>query len=177
MVSFLLKGSEIKTILENSANQFYSTVTDGNGGMLKTRKSQDGTVQPRRGASSLVTAAGIVYEIDVTKPDGKRVNIISMSDGKPFDPDKSYRTTVNGNQFTGTSLCRVIGLTPKEMRERLIVSSPADIRYYMITRIALSREAERPYTVPVMSQWKLVPRDIVSSCLAKDTVGFNIMPK
>lgn len=177
MVSFQLKGSEIKTILENSANQFYSTVTDGNGGMLKTRKSQDGTVQPRRGASSLVTAAGIVYEIDVTKPDGKRVNIISMSDGKPFDPDKSYRTTVNGNQFTGTSLCRVIGLTPKEMRERLIVSSPADIRYYMITRIALSREAERPYTVPVMSQWKLVPRDIVSSCLAKDTVGFNIMPK
>ena len=177
MVSAMLKGSDVKTILENSANQFYNTVTDGNGGMLKTRKSQDGTVQPRRGASSLVTAAGIVYEIDVTKPDGKRINIISMSDGKPFDPDKMYRTTMNGNQFTGTSLCRVIGLTPKEMRERLVVSSPADIRYYMITRIALSRDADMAYRIPVVSQWKLVPQDIVSGCLAKDTVGFNIMPK
>ena len=177
MVSFQLKGSEIKTILENSANQFYSTVTDGNGGMLKTRRNSDGIVLPRRGASSLVTAAGIVYEIDVTKPDGNRINIISMSDGKPFDPDKMYRTTANGNQFTGTTLCRVIGLTTKEMRERLVISSPADIRYYMITRIALTREAGMAYTVPVMSQWKLVPQDIVSGCLAKDTVNFNIMQK
>jgi len=145
--------------------------------MLKTRRNSDGIVLPRRGASSLVTAAGIVYEIDVTKPDGNRINIISMSDGKPFDPDKMYRTTANGNQFTGTTLCRVIGLTTKEMRERLVISSPADIRYYMITRIALTREAGMAYTVPVMSQWKLVPQDIVSGCLAKDTVNFNIMQK
>lgn len=177
MVSATLKGSEIKTILENSANQFYNTVSSGAGGMLKTRKSQDGTVLPRRGASSLVTAAGIIYEIDVTKPDGNRINIISMSDGTPFDPDRMYRTTMNGNQFTGTSLCRVIGLTPAQMRERLIISSPADIRFYMITRIALSHEADLAYTVPVMSKWKLVPHDIVSECLAKDTVNFNIMQK
>ena len=177
MVSVMLKGSEIKTILENSANQFYNTVTDGNGGMLKTRKNSNGIVQPRRGASSLITAAGIVYDIDVTKPDGSRINIVSMSDGRPFEPDKMYRTTINSNQYSGTTLCRVIGLTPKEMRGRLVVSSPADIRYYMITRISLSREAGMAYAVPVMSQWKLVPQDIVSGCLAKDTVGFNIMPK
>lgn len=177
MVSVMLKGSEIKAVLESSAGQFYNTVTDGNGGMLKTRRSQDGTVQPRRGVSSLFTAAGIVYEIDVTKSDGNRINIISMSDGKPFDPDKMYRTTVNSKQYSDTPLSRMAGITNKEMRERMVVSSPADIRYYMITRIALSREADKAYTVPVESQWKLVPQDIVSGCLAKDTVGFNIMQK
>lgn len=177
MVSVMLKGSEIKAALENSASQFYSTVTDGNGGMLKTRKNSDGVVVPRRGPSSLITAAGIVYEIDVTKPDGGRVNIISMSDGKPFDPDRMYRTTVNSKQYSDTPLSRMIGITNKEMRDRMVVSSPADIRYYMITRIALSREAGAAYTVPVESHWKLVPPDIVSECLAKDTVGFNIMPK
>ncbi|MBR5706268.1 MAG: bifunctional metallophosphatase/5'-nucleotidase [Bacteroidaceae bacterium] len=177
MVSFNMKGSEIKTVLENSVSQFYNTVTNGEGGMLKTRRSQDGSVLPRRGASSLVTAAGIDYEIDVTRPDGDKIRINCMQDGTPFDPEKMYRTTVNGNQFTGTSLCRVMGITPKEMRSRLIISSPADIRFYMITRIALSREADLTYTVPVMSHWKLVPQDIVSDCLAKDTVGFNITQK
>lgn len=177
MVSVMLKGSEIKTILENSANQFYNTVTDGNGGMLKTRRNSNGIVLPRRGASSLITAAGIVYEIDVTKPDGNRVNIISMADGKPFDADRMYRTTVNSNQYSGTTLCRTIGLTPKEMRERLVVSSPADMRYYMITRLALSHDADMVYSIPVYSHWKLVPQDIVSACLDKDTVGFNIMLK
>jgi len=164
MVSVMMKGSEIQKVLENSASQFYNTVSDGNGGLLKSR---------RRQLSNLVTAAGIRYEIDVTKPDGKRVSIISMSDGTPFDPDRMYRTTINAHQYFGTSLPRLIGLTPAEFRSRLNSSSPADIRFYMITAIALSHETDQKYVVNRMTDWSLVPRDIVSDCLAKDTVNFN----
>lgn len=178
MVSVMLKGSEIKAVLENSAGQFYNTVSDGNGGLLKMRKTADGSVSlPRRSVSSLITAAGIVYEIDVTKPEGNRINIISMSDGKPFDFDKLYRTTINSNQFSGTTLARVIGITPKDMRKRLAISSTADIRFYMLTALALSKEADKAYAVPEKSKWKLVPVDLVSDCLAKDTVNFNIIQK
>ncbi len=164
MVSVMMKGSEILKVLENSASQFYNTVSDGNGGLLKSR---------RRQLSNLVTAAGIRYEIDVTKPDGKRVSIISMSDGTPFDPDRMYRTTINAHQYFGTSLPRLIGVTPAEFRSRLNSSSPADIRFYMITAIALSHETDQKYVVNRMTDWSLVPRDIVSDCLAKDTVNFN----
>ena len=164
MVSVMMKGSEILKVLENSASQFYNTVSDGNGGLLKSR---------RRQLSNLVTAAGIRYEIDVTKPDGKRVSIISMSDGTPFDPDRMYRTTINAHQYFGTSLPRLIGLTPAEFRSRLNSSLPADIRFYMITAIALSHETDQKYVVNRMTDWSLVPRDIVSDCLAKDTVNFN----
>ena len=164
MVSVMMKGSEILKVLENSASQFYNTVSDGNGGLLKSR---------RRQLSNLVTAAGIRYEIDVTKPDGKRVSIISMSDGTPFDPDRMYRTTINAHQYFGTSLPRLIGVTPAEFRSRLNSSSPADIRFYMITAIALSHETGQKYVVNRMTDWSLVPRDIVSDCLAKDTVNFN----
>ena len=164
MVSVMMKGSEIQKVLENSASQFYNTVSDGNGGLLKSR---------RRQLSNLVTAAGIRYEIDVTKPDGKRVSIISMSDGTPFDPDRMYRTTINAHQYFGTSLPRLIGVTPAEFRSRLNSSSPADIRFYMITAIALSHETDQKYVVSRMTDWSLVPRDIVSDCLAKDTVNFN----
>lgn len=164
MVSVMMKGSEIQKVLENSASQFYNTVSDGNGGLLKSR---------RRQLSNLVTAAGIRYEIDVTKPDSKRVSIISMSDGTPFDPDRMYRTTINAHQYFGTSLPRLIGVTPAEFRSRLNSSSPADIRFYMITAIALSHETDQKYVVNRMTDWSLVPRDIVSDCLAKDTVNFN----
>ena len=164
MVSVMMKGSEIQKVLENSASQFYNTVSSGNGGLLKSR---------RRQLSNLVTAAGIRYEIDVTKPDGKRVSIISMSDGTPFDPDRMYRTTINAHQYFGTSLPRLIGVTPAEFRSRLNSSSPADIRFYMITAIALSHETDQKYVVNRMTDWSLVPRDIVSDCLAKDTVNFN----
>lgn len=164
MVSVMMKGSEIRKALEQSASQFYNTVKDGNGGMLKSR---------RRSMSSLVTAAGIRYEIDVTKPEGSRINIISMSDGQPFSDDKMYRTTINSYQYFGTTLSRTIGITPKEMRERLNGSSPADIRYYMITALALNRETGQEYRVPKATDWKLVPRDIVAGCLAKDTVSSN----
>lgn len=174
MVSVMLKGSEILKILENSASQYYNTVNDGNGGLLKLRKSGDINL-PRRSVSSLFTAAGIRYEIDVTKPEGSRVNILSMSDGKPFDPDRMYRTTINSNQYTGTTLPRIIGLTSQELSSRFNASSPADIRFYLITSLSLSHESGRSYLAPMVTDWKLVPEDIVSSCLANDTVGFNIM--
>ena len=176
MVSVMMKGSEVVKILENSAGQFYNTVTDGNGGMLKTRKAMNSDVNlPRRSVSSLVTAAGINYEIDVTKPEGSRVHVVSMSDGKPFDPDKMYRTIINSNQYSGTSLPRALGITPDEMRGRLNNSSPADLRFYMITDLALSRESGVPYSVRKSYRYKLVPENIVSGCLARDTVNFNIM--
>lgn len=176
MVSVMMKGSEVKKILENSVGQFYNTVTDGNGGLLRTRKSGDISL-PRRSVSSFVTAAGIVYEIDVTKAEGNRVKIISMSDGKPFDPDRMYRTTINSNQYSGTSLARLIGITPDEMRGRLNSSSQADLRYYMMTNLALKYETGQPYFAKRMTNWKLVPDDIVSGCLANDTVDFNIIQK
>ena len=96
-----------------------------------------------------------------------------MSDGTPFDPDRMYRTTINAHQYFGTSLPRLIGVTPAEFRSRLNSSSPADIRFYMITAIALSHETDQKYVVNRMTDWSLVPRDIVSDCLAKDTVNFN----
>ena len=96
-----------------------------------------------------------------------------MSDGQPFSDEKMYRTTINSYQYFGTTLSRTIGITNKEMRERLNGSSPADSRYYMITALALSKEAGQEYRVPKVTDWKLVPRDIVSGCLAKDTVSSN----
>ncbi|RMH64058.1 MAG: bifunctional metallophosphatase/5'-nucleotidase [Calditrichaeota bacterium] len=46
-------------------------------------------------------AAGILYTIDVTKPVGKRIRISGLSDGRPFDPDKTYLVAMNSYRASG----------------------------------------------------------------------------
>ena len=169
MVSVMLKGSEIRDVLEYSASLFYNTVKDGNGRLLRNDTE----------LKRLITAAGIDYEIDVTKPVGSRVKINGFLDGRKFDPDRMYRTTVNSFLYGNgeSALFLATDLTHKEMRERYNGSSRADIRYYMLTDMALRHEMDMAVSVNKTTKWKLVPEDIVSACLAKDTVNFNIIQK
>lgn len=179
MVSVMLKGSEIRNALEYSADNFYNTVTDGNGGLLKKRAAGgEGGFMPQAPVKNLITAAGIDYEIDVTKPYGSRVRITGMSDGRPFDPDMMYRTTVNSFLYGNgeSALFLANGITHKEMLERFNGSSMADLRFFMLTDMQLRNEMETKVSVARYTNWKLVPQDIVSACLAKDTVNFNIVP-
>ena len=177
MVSVMMKGSEVRDVLEYSADMFYNTVSDGSQSMLKYRESSNGNKTPRRSVSSLITAAGIDYVIDVTQPEGKRVRILSLSDGKPFDLDSYYRTTISYSMFssTGSAILRVTGMTLTDIQKRLNGSSAADIRYYMITDLALRKEMDMAVKVKPVSTWRLVPENVVSGCLADDTVNFSIM--
>ena len=69
MVSVMLRGSEIKAVLENSASQFYNTVTDANGGLLKLRQVRDGSsTLPRRPASGMATKSCSSWRKKTTAP-------------------------------------------------------------------------------------------------------------
>lgn len=177
MVSVMMSGSEIKDLLEYSAGLFYNTVKSGEGGLLKMKPDGEGGNLPLYSIKNLITAAGIDYEIDVTKPEGERISILSMSDGKRFNPDKMYRTTINSFLYGGgeSALFKATGLKPKDMSGRLNGSSSADIRFYLLTDLALKQEDNVPVKVRKVTNWKLVPVKVASDCLAKDTVGFNIM--
>lgn len=177
MVSVMLKGSEVKDILEYSAGLYYNTVADATGPMLRYVTDENGTRTPQTPCGRLVTAAGIEYVIDVTKPEGSRVDIISFTDGTEFKPDAYYRTTVNTFLYSSpeSAVFKATGLTHKDLARRFITSSQADIRYFMLTNLALAHETDRAVTVRPVSNWKLVPEDIVSECLSKDTIQFSIL--
>lgn len=180
MVSIMLRGSEIRDVLEYSADYFYNTVQkDSQGGLLRL-----GTANGRGERSSLyplrylITAAGISYTVNVTEPKGKRVSIVSMADGTPFNPDRLYRTTVNSFLYGGNESAIMVatGITRKEMRKRLVSSGAADIRFYMLTELALKHEVGNPVRIRPVSSWKLIPDDVVNSCLSVDTVSYLIIP-
>lgn len=162
LVSVMLKGSEIRDALEYSATSCYEDLSKKPDRLLRSR-----------GAQSALTAAGINYTIDVTKPVGKRVTITSLADGTPFNPDKMYRTTVSSALYVqdGSALYRGTGLSRDEMKSRFNSTSEADLRYYILTDISLKRDAGKAIKPERAGSWKLVPEKVVSGYLAKDTLA------
>ena len=178
MVSVMLKGCEIKNVLEYSADLYYCDAGAGLGHILKLKTDpESGKKMPENDASGFISAAGINYTIDVTKPYGKRVEITSMSDGHPFEEDRMYRTTINSFLYSGAEsvLLKGSGVSRGEIQSRLNCSSEADIRYYMLTDFWLKREAGKGVNPKKVSNWRLIPEDVVSAYLASDTINFTII--
>ena len=175
MVSLMLTGNEIRRLLEYSADRYYNTVSDQNPGLLRLERTKNGSMKTEYPAEQYLTAAGIVYTIDVTKAYGERVRVLSMSDGSAFNPDSYYRTTISSFLFGGSEsvLGPATGLSGMELQERLCASTKADIRYYMITRLALARDAGKSITVKKLSDWSLIPEKTVDEYLAKDTIDLK----
>lgn len=175
LVSLMLKGSEIKDILEYSAGLFYNTVHKKGDPLLRTVKYPDGTVGPGSYLGDFITAAGIDYTIDVTKPAGSRVNILSMADGSRFNPDRMYRTTMSSYTYFGTETClfKATGLRRSDMPRRLNGASSIDIRYYMISDFALNGKTGVKVTYPVHR--RLIPEALVQDCLGNDTLQFSFI--
>lgn len=103
-----MTGSEIKDYLEHSYDGWINTVTlnGKDQRVLKIEQKAD----PRTGASrwsfvnrsyNFDSAAGINYTVDVTKPFGQRVEILSMADGSSFEPEACYKVTTTSYRASG----------------------------------------------------------------------------
>lgn len=112
------------------------------------------------------SAAGILYTVDVTKPVGEKLTILSMADGRPFDLNKEYRVAVNSYRGNGGGelLTKGAGIPVEQLKSRIIKSTDKDLRYYMMQYI------ERHGTVnpQPMSQWKFVPEEWAESAIIRD---------
>jgi 5''-nucleotidase/2'',3''-cyclic phosphodiesterase and related esterases len=164
LYTMLLKGSEVRDHLEMSyalwANQMRSAndhliLFDENASDNGDKNTGKGRPKFKNIYYNFDTAAGIRYEVDVTKPIGQRVRILSMADGRPFDPSQTYRVAVNSYRGNGGGelLTRGAGIPQEELRSRVDYSTDADLRFYMLSYIeARDTIAPRP-----VCQWRFVP--------------------
>ena len=165
MVSVNMRGSEVISILEYSADRHFNTVGSSADRLLKSDAAAAGT--------GMLSAAGIDYTIDITKPYGQRISVISMSDGGKFDPDKEYRTTMPSNLFCPelSPLSGVPGLDIAGLQRRLNTSARADMRYHLISDMFVISENRASLTVTGNGNWRLVPEGLAARCLARDTLA------
>ena len=114
------------------------------------------------------SAAGIRYTVDVTRPEGERIEIESMADGRPFDPDAVYRVVTNSYRAYGGGelFTRGAGLDHEELQRRILHISEKDIRYHFIEYIR-----ERKHVcAEAMGHWRFVPEEWTDEACRRDRV-------
>lgn len=112
------------------------------------------------------SAAGIDYEVDVTKPNGQKVRILRMTNGEPFELDKWYKVAVNSYRGNGGGelLTKGAGIPHDSLQSRIIWESKRDQRYYLMQEI---EKAGRLDPQP-NNNWRFVPEEWVKPAAERD---------
>ncbi len=112
------------------------------------------------------SAAGIDYEVDVTKPDGNKIKIKCMSDGSPFDETKWYKVAMNSYRGNGGGelLTKGAGIPHDSLQSRIVYESERDQRYYLMKEI----EKAGTMTPRPNTNWRFVPEEWTSEAIRRD---------
>ena len=117
------------------------------------------------------SAAGIIYTVNINKPQGKRIHIQSMADGSTFYPDKCYLVAMTSYRATGGGdlLIKGAGIPADELSAR-VVSRHIEIRE-LIKRFFSNHQVVTPesvYDAKSLGSWKFIPEAKASRLFAKD---------
>ena len=164
-----LTGEEIRRHLEMSYDLWVNTMTSAADHVLLIEQQTKGD-QQRMGFKNMTfnfdSAAGIDYEVDLTKPNGQKVRILRLSDGRPFSEIDTYKVVMNSYRGNGGGelLTRGAGIAKEELPGRIIYQSDLDLRHY------LAQEIERMGSVnpKVNANWRFVPEDWARPALQRD---------
>lgn len=157
-----MTGAEVQRFLEFGFDRQFNVMTSADDHLLAFRVNADGTISRNVYGPLYVTptfnftsAAGIRYVLDVSKPRGQRLTILSMSDGTPFSLEQNYTVAINSYQASGGGEFLPVGLgwNDETLAERTISAEPKDVRRYVaeyIQQMGTIEPRER-------GDWQIVP--------------------
>lgn len=159
---YMLKmtGREIKGHLEESYDRWANTMKSADDHLLLLNEQSKGD-QQRLGFKNFTfnfdSAAGIDYIVDVTKPDGQKVNIIKLSNGEAFDENKTYKVVMNSYRGNGGGdlIIKGAGIAKNQLNDRIIYQSPLDLRHYLMQEI----ERQGTMSPKAAHNWKFIPEE------------------
>ena len=163
-----LTGEEIRRHLEMSYDLWVNTMRSPDDHLLLFADTNDDA--QRLGFKNFLfnfdSAAGIDYEVDVTKPNGEKVKILQMSDGRAFDPNAWYRVAVNSYRGNGGGelLTKGAGIPRDSLQSRIEWESKLDQRHYLM------EEIKRMGTLDPQpnNNWRFVPEEWTKPAAARD---------
>lgn len=164
-----MTGKEIKDYLEMSYNLWCNTMTSPDDHIMLMKENKDvthGQFGFKNLAFNFDSAAGINYEVDVTQPYGKKIHIISMCNGEPFEETKWYQVAMNSYRGNGGGelLTKGAGIPLSGLKNRIVYESEHDQRYYLMQEI----EKGRIMNPQANDNWKFVPEKWTRKALARD---------
>ena len=154
-----LSGKEIKEFLEMSYYMWTNRMKSPEDHLLwfkeKPREGAEDRASFRNFSFNFDSASGIIYTVDVTKPQGEKITITSMADGSPFRMDKIYKVALNSYRGNGGGelLTKGSGIPQEKLKDRIIFSTDKDLRFYLMNYI----EKKGKMDPKALNQWKFVP--------------------
>ena len=163
-----MTGEEIRKYLEYSYDLWINTMQspDDHIMLLTSQTLNDQRIRFKNLTFNFDSAAGIAYEVDVTKPNGQRIRILRFSDGRPFDGKAWYHVAMNSYRGNGGGelLTNGAGIPVKDIPNRIVSMSQYDQRYYLTQKIEKEGSINtRPYT-----NWCFVPEEWTKPALQRD---------
>ena len=164
-----MTGKEIRQHLELSYDQWVNTMKNPDDHIMLLAPKAPGDNQ-REGFKNFTfnfdSAAGIDYVVDVTKPDGEKVQILQVSDGRPFSEDAWYRVVMNSYRGNGGGelLVRGAGIPWDSIPQRIEYMSDRDQRYYLTQKI----EREGTITPRAHNNWRFTPDAWAKPAIERD---------
>lgn len=156
-----LSGKEIKDILENSYYMWTNQMKSPEDHLLwfkeKRREGAEDRASFQNFSFNFDSAAGIIYTVDVTKPKGEKITVVSMADGAPFDLNKVYKVALNSYRGNGGGelLTKGAGIPQEQLKDRIVFSTDKDLRFYLMNYI----EKKGTLDPRALNQWKFIPED------------------
>lgn len=156
-----LSGKEIKGFLEASYAIWTNQMKSPDDHLLLLKKERRKGAEERAAFQNFSfnfdSASGIIYTVDVTKPKGEKITILSMADGTPFSMDKRYKVATNSYRGNGGGelLTKGAGIPQDELKSRIIYSSDKDLRFYLMNYI----EKKQTLDPRALNQWKFIPEE------------------
>ena len=165
-----LTGKEIKDYLEYSYSIWTRQMTSPDDSLLLLKD-----ITPEEDKSHAIfanpsynfdSAAGIIYTVDVTKPQGEKISISSMTDGTPFLMDKTYKVAINSYRGNGGGelLTRGAGIPPDQLHARIVFSTDKDLRFYLMEYI----RKQGTLSPKALNQWRFIPDEWVKQAAKRD---------
>ena len=170
-----MTGAEIKTYLEHSYDGWINTLDAGQKHVLKIFERAD----PRTGQSrwsfetptyNFDSAAGLIYDVDVTRPSGERIMIRSLADGTAFDESAEYKVAMTSYRASGGGeLMRKAGVDTDRIDERVTGYYP-EIRNILYDYLVEHGEIDSATIsdASVIGQWRFIPEKKAQAALTRD---------
>lgn len=152
-----LTGKEIKNFLEMSYALWINQMKSPDDRLLLFSDDPENKYIFKNFSFNFDSAAGIIYTVDVTRPEGEKITIQSMADGSPFQSEKVYKVAVNSYRGNGGGnlLTKGAGIPKEDLAKRIIFATDKDLRFYLMKRI----EEVKVLDPKPLNQWKMIPEE------------------
>lgn len=171
-----MTGSEVKDYLEYAYSLWIKTISKPRDHVLNIKPQSDARFGEKKWSFversyNFDSAGGLNYTVDVTKPYGERINIISFADGSEFDTSATYEVAMTNYRASGGGdlLEKGAGIDPDGIDSRVTRTYP-EMRGMIFNYIKEngSLDVEKTSDPEIVGKWSFIPQPMAGKAMERD---------